>query len=152
MIPDTFHVSSTMTIWTPPFKQRLLTKKSIHQVQIEHQKSQHFTNWTNSQFNNCQMKNFQIEQWSNSTLNICQLNKLRLTKIAWFDVQLTFVQLTCVLEWGQAPKPPGFVALARHYAIRQAEPVLNKRHESRQGFEEIITSSRTHGLDQLWLG
>ena len=151
-----------MTIWTPPFKQRLLTKKSIHQVQIEHQKSQHFTNWTNSQFNNCQMNNFQIEQWSNSTLNICQLNKLRFTKIAWFDVQLifvqltfvqlTFVQLTCVLEWGQAPKPPGFVALARHYAIRQAEPVLNKRHESCQGFEEIITSSRTHGLDQLWLG
>ena len=24
--------------------------------------------------------------------------------------------------------------------------------ESRQGFGEIITSSRTHGLDQLWLG
>ena len=27
-----------------------------------------------------------------------------------------------LLEWGQAPKPPGFVALARHYAVRQAEP------------------------------
>ena len=26
------------------------------------------------------------------------------------------------------------------------------KHESRQGFEEIITSSKTHGLDQLWLG
>ena len=139
-----FHDSSTMTIWTPRFQQRLLTKKSIHQVQIEHQKSQHFTNWTNSQFNNCQMNNFQIEQWSNSTFNICQLNKLTFTKIAWFYVQLTFVeltliqltfvQLTCVLEWGQAPKPPGFMALARHYAIRQAEPVLNKWH------------------DQLWLG
>ena len=24
--------------------------------------------------------------------------------------------------------------------------------ESSQGFEEIITSSRTHGFDQLWLG
>ena len=63
----------------------------------------------------------------NSTFNICQLNKLTFTKIAWFNVQLTFVQLTlvqftCVLEWGQAPKPPGFVALARHYAVRQAEP------------------------------
>ena len=68
----------------------------------------------------------------NSTFNICQLNKLTFTKIAWFYVQLTFVeltfiqltfvQLTCVLEWGQAPKPPGFVALARHYAVRQAEP------------------------------
>ena len=38
------------------------------------------------------------------------------------------------VEWGQAPKPPGFVVLARHYAIRQAEPVLNKWH------------------NQLWLG
>ena len=37
-------------------------------------------------------------------------------------VELTFIQLTFVLEWGQAPKPPGFVALARHYAVRQAEP------------------------------
>ena len=26
------------------------------------------------------------------------------------------------------------------------------RGESRQGFEEIITSSRIHGLDPLWLG
>ena len=26
------------------------------------------------------------------------------------------------------------------------------RHESRQGFDDIITSSRTHGLDQLWFG
>ena len=26
------------------------------------------------------------------------------------------------------------------------------KHGSCQGFEEIITSSRTHGLDQLWLG
>ena len=26
------------------------------------------------------------------------------------------------------------------------------QHESRQGFDEIITSSRTHGLDQLWFG
>ena len=25
-------------------------------------------------------------------------------------------------------------------------------HESRQGLEEIITSFRIHGLDQLWLG
>ena len=30
--------------------------------------------------------------------------------------------LSCFLEWGASPpNPPGFVALARHYAFRQAE-------------------------------
>ena len=73
------------------------------------------------------------------------------------------------LEWGQAPQTPWLRGAARHYAFRQAEPTDKKKttwfgsivawivvvwlgDESRQGFEENITSSRTHGLDQLWLG
>ena len=61
---------------------------------------------------------------------------------------------------GKPPKPPWLRDAARHYAFRQAEPTTNTAwrvvvsmgDESCQGFEEIITSSRTHGLDQLWLG
>ena len=69
---------------------------------------------------------------------------------------------------GKPPKPPWLHGAARHYAFRQAEPtdktttwfgsivawivVVWLGDESRQGFEENITSSRTHGLDQLWLG
>ena len=49
-------------------------------------------------------------------------------------------RLSCFLEWGQAPKPPGFVALARHYAFRQAEPVNNPA----QSAKNVTTRSIEH--------
>ena len=66
---------------------------------------------------------------------------------------------------GKPPKPPWLRDAARHYAFRQAEPTTKQPpwfgsieawrvvvSMGIWGFEEIITSFRTHGLDQLWLG
>ena len=48
-----FHVSSTMTIWTPTFEQWLFTKRSIHHEQIEHRITEQFKNSTYSQLIKC---------------------------------------------------------------------------------------------------
>ena len=82
---------------------------------------------------------------------------------------VVFVYESSFLEWGASPpNPPGFVALRATTHSARRSLLLNRPpwfgsieawrvmvwmgDESSQGFEEIITSSRTHGLDQLWLG
>ena len=109
------------------------------------------------QLNKNLIEQMQIQQIVNSTTIItssrtCGLDQLWCGSIVVWIVVAWIGLKEGSPRMGASPQTPGFVALARHYAIRQAEPVLNKRHESRQGFEEIITSSRTHGLDQFWLG
>ena len=157
--------SEQMVNWT--HYQLNTEQTNTEQILIEQKVFEQNSYWTKT-----------FEQWTSdywTTVNWAkwlsyQLCIVQLTFVQLSFVQMTIVQLTCVELTGKLLHPSEFMAwincgldqawkssrVRENYYILQTSwlgsIVVWIRHGSRQGLEEIITSFRVHGLDQLWFG